>query len=480
VAAGLANAGGNSPGSDNEAAKAATQGVPATLYIFSDGRFPDVRDFKLGNLTPVFVPIGETQPANLAITSFTTSRRPGDEKHVQAFARLQNFGPAAVKSEVELYRDGELADSSTVEIAPGESESLVFDLGELASGELRLRASAGGVLAVDDEAWTAIAPPRRGRVLLVTAGNDALKLAIGTDSARQLADVEIAEPGILKTPEYRAQAASGYYALVIYDDCAPDELPQANTLFIGRLPPEGWKQADGKVAQGPQIIDVESSHPLMQLIDLGNVRFAEAMILSPPTGGRALVSVAEGPLLAITPRGTFEDAVLGGAIVAGEGAERFANTDWPLRVSFPVFVMNVLDYLGGARSGNTPASIRPGAAIALEDAGSSGEIAVREPDGKIHQLTRSAGSAAQFSDTDQLGVYQVSEAGQPARSFAVNLFDAAESRIDPRRSIDIGYEKVSGEASWEGGRTELWKLLLLAVLCVLCVEWYIYNRRVYV
>jgi len=480
VAAGLANSGGTSPGSDDEAAKAAPQGVPATLYIFSDGRFPDVKDFRLGNLTPVFVPIGEPQPANLAITSFTTSRRPGDEKHVQAFARLQNFGPAAAKSEVELYRDGELADTSAVEIAPGESESLVFDLGELASGELRLKVSSGGVLAVDDEAWTAIAPPRRGRVLLVTSGNDALKLAVSTESAKQLADVEIARPGILKSPEYRQRAAAGYYALVIYDDCSPDELPQANTLFIGRLPPEGWKQGDAKTAQAPQIIDVESSHPLMQLIDLGNVRFAEATILSPPSGGTALVSVAEGPLLAIAPRGTFEDAVLGGPIVAGEAEERYANTDWPLRVSFPVFVMNVLDYLGGARSGNSPASIRPGAAIALDGVGSSGEISVREPDGQVHQLTRSAGSAAQFSETDQLGVYQITEAGQPARSFAVNLFDAAESRVDPRQAIDIGYEKVTGEASWEGGRTELWKLLLLAVLCVLCVEWYIYNRRVHV
>jgi hypothetical protein len=38
---------------------------------------------------------------------------------------------------------------------------------------------------------------------------------------------------------------------------------------------------------------------------------------------------------------------------------------------------------------------------------------------------------------------------------------------------------VTGQASWEGGRTELWRWLLCAVLGVLCLEWYIYNRRIY-
>src|SRR5438034_3353181 len=41
--------------------------------------------------------------------------------------------------------------------------------------------------------------------------------------------------------------------------------------------------------------------------------------------------------LPISPRDGFEDAVLGAEIVgSNEQGERYANTDWPLRLSFPV------------------------------------------------------------------------------------------------------------------------------------------------
>ncbi len=155
VAAGLAN----SQPADAEPGKKAN--LAATLYIFSDGRFPDVNKFQLGNLKPVYVPLGDVAPANVGITGFTTRRREDDKEHVQAFGRIENFGPEALKTEVELYRDGELVDSTAVELKPQDAEGLVFDLGELPAGVLHLRALSGGALAVDDDAWTAVAPPRR-------------------------------------------------------------------------------------------------------------------------------------------------------------------------------------------------------------------------------------------------------------------------------------------------------------------------------
>jgi hypothetical protein len=78
-----------------------------------------------------------------------------------------------------------------------------------------------------------------------------------------------------------------------------------------------------------------------------------------------------------------------------------------------------------------------------------------------------------------LGVYEIDEANQPVRRFAVNLFDSDETQIGARDDVQIGYVEVEGEATWEGARRELWKVLLLVALGVLCLEWYIYNRRVY-
>ena len=66
--------------------------------------------------------------------------------------------------------------------------------------------------------------------------------------------------------------------------------------------------------------------------------------------------------------------------------------------------------------------------------------------------------------------------------FTVNLFDTLESNIAPAKdeSIQIGHVKVEGHAGYQPVRQETWKWLVLAGLVVLLLEWYIYNRRVYV
>jgi hypothetical protein len=64
----------------------------------------------------------------------------------------------------------------------------------------------------------------------------------------------------------------------------------------------------------------------------------------------------------------------------------------------------------------------------------------------------------------------------------VNLFDPLESDIPPakEKSIQIGHVTIEGQSAWQPKRQETWKWLLLAGLAVLLLEWYIYNRRVYV
>ncbi len=453
---------------------------PATLYLFSDGRFPDVKDVKLGRLNPVFVPIGLPAAENVAITSFTTRRRENDETKLQAFGRVQNFSTDKRTIDVELYLDDALLDSARLEIDPRDSTGVVFELGDISSGVLRLTTRAGGALAVDDQAWTAVDPPRRSRVLLVTAGDQALELAAATASAKEIADVDVQSPAFLETDDCRKRAASGYWSLVIYDNCAPPEMPQANTFFIGKLPPGGeWRAKSESPEPSPQIIDVEITHPLMQLIDLGNVRFAEGLTLIPPPGSSSLITTSTGPLLAISPRGTRQDAVLGATLVgADENGERFANTDWPLRISFPVFVLNTLRFLTGTESTGAGVTVQPGQPVSLPAAAGSGATTIQTPTGQKVVLPADA-ERRQFTETGRIGPYRIEEPGQPLRHFTVNLFDSAESDIGSRDEVRLGLDEVTGQASWAGGRSELWRWLLCAVLGVLCLEWYIYNRRVY-
>src|SRR5262245_33025544 len=79
---------------------------PATVYIFSDGRFEDVKDFSLGNLKPVYVPIGSLESKNLAITALATRRSDAKPEERQAFVQISNFTEEKQKVVVELALDG--------------------------------------------------------------------------------------------------------------------------------------------------------------------------------------------------------------------------------------------------------------------------------------------------------------------------------------------------------------------------------------
>ena len=476
LAAGLANPGRSATEyTDAQVAEP----LPAKLFIFSDGRFADVRGFSLGNLEPVFIPIGAAQAANVGIVGFSLERNDQRPDQMQAFARLENHSAEPAKVSLELRLDGKLVDARDVKIAADSFSGEVFPLGSIEQGVLHLTLTPADFLAADNEAWAVINPARRAKVLFVTPGNNSLRHALTVGAAQLWADVHDEKPAYLATPEYRKLAAGGL-DLVIYDRCRPEEMPQANTLFIGELPPGKHWSSDPAVTAA-QIIDTARDHPLMQFVELGDVDVLESRALHPPTGATRLIESSKGTLLALAPRDSFEDAVLGFELVhTDETGATFANTNWPIKLSFPLFVSNVLQYFGGNRQTATADNFHPGQAVTLRlDA--AGPITVRRPDGTVLQIPKEQGSRLSFSGTDELGIYEIQAAGQTIKRIAVNLFDANESEIRPRPdgTLKIGYVDVHGQSRWEPGRREIWRILLLLALGGLLLEWYIYNRRVY-
>ena len=472
-AAGLANPGRTSTDAgDVQIAEA----LAADLYILSDGKMPAVDDFDLGNLQPTFISIGEASASNVAIAAFKTRRKERDLDQLEAFARLHNYGPRDEEVVVELWKDDHLIDASEESLAPGESAGVVFPLEQLEEGVLELRAGTNDDLALDDVAWATINPPRVAQVLLVTPGNPPLEFSLTTKLAQRVADVMIETPAYLRSDVYRKAAASGAYDLVIFDRCAPKSMPLANTLFIGTLPPLDQWQAEKQV-DVPVIIDTAQSHPIMQLIEMGDVDIVEGRPLKVPPGGTVLIETQAGPMLVIAPREEFEDAVLGFRLVDDDGID----TNWPLRLSFPVFVMNVLNYFGSSHQGRFGDQARPGEPFTLEGPPGAKQLTVLTPSKESIRVRRGNLGVFNFSRTNDLGVYEIGEGNNELGHFAVNLFDADESNISPPvdNSVSIGHVEIAGQSFPRIARTQGWRWLLLAGLVVLMVEWYIYNRRVY-
>ncbi|PHS12979.1 MAG: hypothetical protein COA78_07420 [Blastopirellula sp.] len=478
VASGLANPG---QSSFEEGDEMVAESKPATMYIFSDGQFPSVQDFSLGNLNPIYFPIGNPISSNLAIVAFSTQRNPERENQLQAYARIERYGDTApTEVEASLYYNGDLLDVSRVSIPEDGAAGVQFDLGTLEAGKIKLELDVKDDFALDNVAYAAINPPRKAKVLVVTSGNEYLQFALATDEIEKISDVAIVDPTFLEGDQYKAESAIGAYDLVIYEQCAPETMPNANTLFIGMNPPsEGW--SFGETANIPQIIDTTRSHPIMSFIDLGNVSIYEANAVNAPQGATTLIDSDIGSLFTIAPREGYEDAVLGFAFLAIEDGKSFYNTEWTKRLSFPVFVKNIVEYLGNIERGNTGTSIRPGAQFNYRTEAPMPEIHIKPPSGKERTIGRHGQNMFSFSETEMIGTYDVREgaANDARQHFSVNIFNSQESNIIPSNEIQTEWEVIEGKSQWSPVRKELWKLLIVFAIIVLIVEWYIYNRRVY-
>jgi hypothetical protein len=479
-------------------AKQASQ--PVNLFIFSDGRFPSVDNFSLGNLRPQFLPLGGTTTSNMGITALNA--RPGEEhpEQVQVFAQIVNASASEATAEVSLSRNNQLIDALEVKLSPKGIGSATFLLDGDATGALRAElvpaADYPDRLTIDNMAYVVLDTQRHARVLLVTPGDSALELALATERAKRLAKVDTVAPGELDTPDYKRRVTSESYDLVIYDQCSPREMPPANTLFIGRRPPlESWtKDQPTEKAFGPQIVDWQRSHPLLNLVELGELDVVDTLAVVPPAGGRVLIDSTAGPLLAVAPRDRFEDVVMGFEIIGtNEEGQRTFNTNWPRKHSFPTFWLNVLEYF--SQGPDSQEIHRPGELVEVRLSNPEGSIEVALPGGERVAGTADSDGILAFQETNRPGIYQVFQDGIIVKQFAVNLFDREESDVAVRvseaaengvegldvvKSLAIGYVEVEARTPNSDIRKELWKPLLVLALVVLILEWYIYNRRVYI
>lgn len=478
AAAGLANPGRTSQIEDLNDIQVA-EALPATLYILSDGGFGPPQ-IDLGNLSAEYIAIGTPAPDNVGILAFTAERNTEKSGQIEAFARLQNFGEQTRSFTATLKLNDVLADATEVTIEAGQSSGVSFELNAISQGRLALELELSDDFALDNNAYAGLDPPRQLEVVLVTDGNPALEAALATEQSQALASVRLIEPSSLQDPDIQQLAAAGQIDLFIYDLCAPESLPNANTLFIGSLPPgETWQ---AQPSTGPLfIIDSNRAHPLLQYVDMGTVRIVEGQALELPAGGTELLRTERGILMAIAPRGAYQDAVLAMPLSKRTAEGSVPNTDWPIKRSFPVFVFNSLEFLGGAVSTASARTVKPGQPAVLNLANRYEEVRVTGPNGRGIKMDRGGQPSLIYTQTDDLGFYQANpvEGERLLQLFTVNLFSEQESNIAAAPAVAIGTVTVAAnQVQKDIVRIELWRWLLAIALLVLSAEWFLYTRRI--
>jgi von Willebrand factor type A domain/Aerotolerance regulator N-terminal len=479
AASGLANPGRTSQvdGMSNDVPVA--EALPANIYLYSDGGF-STPQFDLDNLSAEFISIGSDEAKNVAVLAFTVERNVEKAGKIEAFARIHNFSQEPVTVTASLSMNDELVDASELTLEPESGDGVSFQLENISEGQLKLTLEADDDLKVDNVAFAGLDPPKQLEVVLVTEGNVALETALTTGQAKAIASVRIVGPDALNSDEIKQLAQSGTIDLFIYDQCSPEKMPDANTLFFGSLPPDDQWSA-GELTGPLFVIDVNRAHPMLQYVDLGTVRMVEGRPLTLPKGGTALVQTDSGILVGVAPREAYQDAVLGLALSKRVDGNSAPNTDWPIKRSFPVFLLNALEYLGGAVSTAGSKTVKPGQPAILNVANRFNKIEIGQPGGNKSPIDRTGETQVIFTQTDELGFYETRPQGAEnlLQIFTVNLFSEQESNIKVAEQVQIGTQAVVATSNQtEIVRVEYWRWLLALALVLLSVEWYLYNRRV--
>ncbi|XZE46854.1 vWA domain-containing protein [Pirellulaceae bacterium SH467] len=484
AAAGLANPGRSS--FDKVGDIQVADAIPAKVFVMSDGAFSGLEEADLGQLQVEYVPIGEAKTPNVAILSFAVQRNDEKQNAMEAFARITNFGDEPVMCTASLELNGELADANEIAIEPGKETALLFDLQQLEQGDLKLTLDYEDPLMIDNVAYAAIRPSRRISVLVLTPGNSALEAALQTERCQRIATVQVESVDFLAKLEASETDLSSPYDLILFDQCAPKKMPNANTLFLGTPPPETEDATTKGWTQGPDdgplfILDVNRQNPITQYLEMASVTIFEGHTVTPPEGGTVLMTSNNGPIFAVAPRGPFQDAVMGFSLVENSERGLEINTDWGRKRSFPVFIYSVIEHLGGGITEATAPTVLPGQAIGLTLSNRFDSYRVESPSGTSYPLERNSESRLTFTRTDELGSYRVyaGEETEPMETFCVNLFSPQESKLDVMEGIDIGGNQIAATGSVIQARQEIWRWLLVVGLILLMAEWVVFNRRIF-
>ena len=425
----------------------------AEIHLFSDGAMPALSDFENKALPLVYHRVGQ-RANNLGIVSLDVRPNPEDPNQRAIFTSVANSSSEELTTEIELRFDDQLLETKSLSVPPTNTAPVVFLALQPRDGVFSVRITAKDDLAADNQASIVSLLPQPVKVLLVSRGNKFLEKAL-----KAAGNVELSVASDLTDPKSNSD-------VIVLDDVTPAVWPTANVLSIHTMN-TNWFASVGSV-DGPPIVDWKGTHPVLRFVSFDNVQIAKALAVKTPTWAVALADSPATPLL-----------------LAGELARQrivwlafdTLESTWPLRVSFPIFIANAVDWLN-------PASIR--ASQLLVKAGDPFRQALSEPvksaEVKLADGTRRtlavdpAAHEFVFGDTARQGVYHLT-IGTNQTVFCVDLLDSAESDTHPRTELNFGKFGNVAATSTRRANLEIWRWIAALGLAVLLFEWWYYHRR---
>lgn len=473
------------------------QGSQSEAWLLSDGCAAD-RDHLRLRIPLHDEKIGNARVDNVGIVAMDARRNYDDPTQVQVFVRLANFGDQILSPDVQLSvapmgAGGELK-WQVVKVAgtcllprgwmaeqkqaavKGQNlnvrDSVEFDLPLTTGAALRVQQMHVDNLAADDAATVVVPPPRQLRALLVTDGNYFLEKAIRSLDLRQ---------PVVETPHaYEASWSTkdkpSGFDVIVFDGYVPARLPAAgNFIWFAAVPPgigvtAAQKQGQFVRVSDSRFLDWQTDHPILRGLSLRNILLRDTLALHVSAHAQVLAQGLSGPLIVLDREGLRTHLIVGFDLW---------ESDWPERVSFPIFMRNAMQFMALGSEMNVEAAYEPGdtpriSRSVLAKIGSVKEIGLK---GEKRVKVPVEGDLV-LPALDEVGLYATEPPVPGFERIAVNLLNENESNIG---AVEItGGTGQSAMAKTERAQSDLWRwIVAFGILPLLLIEWWVYSRRVH-
>ncbi len=481
------------------------------FHLFSDGKVSDLDVVRADEDTadaPSFEyhAVGQSTAVNVGLTALRAERDYEDPTKLSVFVGVQSTDVNPRSVDAELRVGGRVVsvravnlDASVIDPQLGTREvstgGVVFELVEPNGVVVEVRLSTGfgdagmDVLETDNVGTLIVPPAKQASVALVTTGSLFLREAL---TGLSISDLQIMSPA--QYEDMREAGETSAIDLFVFDGTLPKAseggvvFDPGRYLVIGDVYTGPGGVVDQGEGPGTQIINWRRGHPLLRDLTLDAVVLGKSRTIEIPDGSElvSLAETTEGPAIVEMSTGDVR-----AVMVAFDPA--FSN--WPFDVSFVVFLASSVDYLGTQVGTDVDVNARqltPGFVLAdrvptdaenirvrLPDGTMSGEV-VAAPDGRIVYGPIHDSGVYRVEWNGSMGASDVEDDGKVLRFYAANLLDGPESDVGSAETLGLSNRVVSASSQGEITRLkEWWPWLLLGALGVMMVEWWIYNKKVY-
>ena len=456
-----------------------TSSIP-TIELYSDGRVSDIGALSLRNGEKIiYHRVGEAAN-NAAVVAISAERPPESPDKIQVFASVANPMPEPRSVTLQLAVDGTVRaiTPKPVEIAAAKDEGAIFVPGRAqvtfrpieqpSNASIEVSIVEDDALRADDAALAVVAPAKRLSVLLVGSGGFIVKTLVEGLPVERFSTMTV--------EEFDAAVAEGKalnFDVVVFDNAKAKKLPAGRYLAFGAAPPIEGLTAFGE-HQGVYPRSVREEHPVFRSATLDELFVSKMTAVQADRSFQVLAESPEGPMIVALDR-----AELHVLYVAFDPLD----SNWPFQRSFVNFTANAVGHLGRAGDAIATVGLRPGEPVALRLPTGSRDIEIAVPDGTRAKVAADAEGNIAWGPATVAGLYRIEflvpglDARQ-TRLVAVNIADAAESRIAPLAELSLGNTNVQGISVAASRRGALWPWVLALGLLVVVIEWWYYQRQV--